>query len=242
MIHLLLACGAPSAPPLDVAPISSAVTEEAPAQVAERSSAPTPHGGALVAAQDAWVGSDAAGLRAALGRLAGESLPGSEAVAAPYRAAVRVALDATTGDAQRRGLADVMAACGACHVASQHVVIAQPAGLTEEETDVASFMRRHVWSMDRLREGLVGPYDLSWMVGAEALHEEGLDPQDVPDRRGAALAAQLHGLAGTARDAAPPDRARIYAEMLDTCVACHQFAGPPAPGAPAPAAESALSP
>ncbi|MCG6954434.1 MAG: hypothetical protein LJF04_00455 [Gemmatimonadetes bacterium] len=123
------------------------------------------------------------------------------------------------------------AACGSCHTAMQagprlNVPSAPPtpaAGATPEE-----HMNRHAWASDRLWEGLIGPSDGSWIVGAAVLTGPALDfgPPGSASQRVLDLQAKVTQLATSARETRGlQDRATIYGELLETCAECHDILG-----------------
>lgn len=75
-------------------------------------------------------------------------------------------------------------------------------------------MARHVWASERMWEGLVGPGDLGWNSGAEALVGGWLNTRE--------LVRQIYDLGGKARTAAnSSERAELYGEFLHSCNECH---------------------
>lgn len=123
------------------------------------------------------------------------------------------------------------AACGSCHTALKagprlNVPSAPPtpaAGATPE-----AHMNRHAWATDRLWEGLIGPSDASWTVGAAVLTGPALDfgPPGSASAQVLDLQAKVTQLATKARETHDlQGRATIYGQLLDTCADCHQILG-----------------
>ncbi len=126
-----------------------------------------------------------------------------------------------------RGMAQLAAACGACHTAVEvtpTLMASMPRG---EDESLTGHMRKHYRAADLLYRGLVVPSDDSWNRGADALTG---DPVELELKRGStpqpeieALAKQLHGLAQQARKATDARaRSEIYGQMLATCSDCHK--------------------
>ncbi len=241
LMALWWGCAAPEAPaeqpaPAVVAEVAApAEPAESPAEEARRAEM-RHHFQRVLRAQDAVIAGDSSAAReqlAGLARLdpsAGPPPAGGHALTKLREAA---AAGAAAGDLAgvAAGLAGALRQCGACHQATGDALRLPPVGQTVDGGDVQAAMARHVWALDRLFDGLVGPSAVSWQVGAEALHEDAISEDDVPGDDAAALAAQLHELGGKARDERNNDlRAAIYGELLVTCAACHAIAGPPAPG------------
>lgn len=119
------------------------------------------------------------------------------------------------------------AACGSCHQAlngGPRFVVGSdaPGGNTQEAQ-----MVRHLWAVDRMWEGLVGPSDEAWSAGATALSETGpaLAPMfristPVPDIE--TLLGEINRLALQATEAtSPQERGELYGTLLGTCNRCH---------------------
>ena len=88
-------------------------------------------------------------------------------------------------------------------------------------------MQRHLWAMDRLWEGLVGPSEMAWQEGSKVLAANPFpanalpiseDLQPVAKKQLAAIAA-LAKQAGSVTELA--DRSKLYGKLLGTCSGCH---------------------
>ncbi len=127
-----------------------------------------------------------------------------------------------------RSLARMGTACGNCHRITDggpHLRIEEAPPLTSAPE---GHMNRHVWAVDRLWEGIIGPSDAAWAAGAAALvgapltFGAGTATSDQADQ----LARKVHDLATRAGAASEPkDRAAVYGELLQTCTLCHEALG-----------------
>lgn len=125
------------------------------------------------------------------------------------------------------GAAHLASLCGGCHLATTSVTSFEWTPAPAENGGAKERMQRHLWAMDRLWEGLVGPSDMSWQEGAAVLLSKPfpaeallIDGRPLPDaehrlRKITALAKEASGAARAS------DRARVYGELLATCSACH---------------------
>jgi hypothetical protein len=138
---------------------------------------------------------------------------------AEVQAAARAVADASTTDEALRREARLAAACAACHVAARafpafHAVAPLPSD--------APVMAKHLWAVDRLREGMVGVDDGSWRAGLDELARTAA-PWTRRDQ--ATLARRLQALADQARATQQTDgldeRAAEYGAMLVVCARCH---------------------
>jgi cytochrome c556 len=127
-----------------------------------------------------------------------------------------------------RSLARMGTACGNCHRVTDggpHLKLGEAPPLTSAPEE---HMNRHIWAVDRLWEGIIGPSDASWAAGAAALvgapltFGAGGATSDQADQ----LARKVHDLATRATAATDPkDRAAVYGELLQTCTLCHEALG-----------------
>ncbi|HET9623412.1 MAG TPA: hypothetical protein VFP84_18695, partial [Kofleriaceae bacterium] len=140
--------------------------------------------------------------------------------------ATAVGTAATVEEACQR-TASLAAACARCHAETgvSPEFRAPPAAPPDRPT-IDARMTRHVWAVERIREGVIGGDDSAWRAGLDVLAQAPL-PWRASDGARGALAKQLHDVADRARHRAP-DRARTYGELLVTCAACHATATPPA--------------
>ncbi|HLT37051.1 MAG TPA: hypothetical protein VK034_12220, partial [Enhygromyxa sp.] len=121
----------------------------------------------------------------------------------------------------------VIETCGACHAAvGGGPKFADASPVPEGESSEAR-MQRHQWAAQRMREGMIGPSDERWQLGASAVSVA--PPQPCPIESAEILPADVLQLRETiyevgARAAATKtaeDRARVYGEYLSTCAGCH---------------------
>ena len=117
--------------------------------------------------------------------------------------------------------ADLGVACGSCHKKGEgpKVEVGSP---PEAGSTVKSQMRRHAWANERLWEGLYVPSDDAWKAGVDALKGD-IFPKDalkgVHARSAVATLKRVVESAGSKKT--PQDRAATYAQILETCAACH---------------------
>lgn len=169
---------------------------------------------------------DARDLARAIGVVADEA--GLQAWA-PQSAAVReraVALsNATSVDEACRRMARLAEACAHCHVAANAVPeFRGPPELPPDRPTVDARMARHLWAIERVREGMIGAAEEPWRAGLDVLATAPL-PWATTEGDRAALANRVHELADRARHRGAGDtgeeRTRTYGELLVTCAACH---------------------
>lgn len=124
-------------------------------------------------------------------------------------------------------LGDVGLACAACHArvsAKVHYAQGEMPAVSEA---TKAHMTRHLWAMDRLWEGLIGPSNERWTLGEQALHDHTLDAETLHGRDAGESPSDymdwwIHQkgpeLASTADQAG---RAKLYGQVLTACAACH---------------------
>lgn len=131
--------------------------------------------------------------------------------------------DTTSLPIAARAFADIAVECGQCHK-SRGVKV--PFKTVPEPTDKGQ-MRHHAWAAERMWEGLVGPSDELWQMGANALGATALhEPQLAPGVESLikTMAARVQTLGNKAAGADDPiHRARVYGELLGTCAVCHKL-------------------
>ena len=132
---------------------------------------------------------------------------------------------ATNVDEACRRTAKLAEACASCHVGTNAVPeFREPPRLPPDRPTVEGRMVRHVWAVERIREGVIGAVDEPWRAGLDVLAQAPL-PWATAEAERAPLAKKLHDLADRARQRAGidtnADRARTYGELLVTCAACH---------------------
>lgn len=143
----------------------------------------------------------------------------------------QAAAQAKTPGQASSALGRVAGACAACHKEAKRGPAFPPAGAPEDLPDPKVHMWRHQWAVDRLWEGLSGPYDEAWKVGAAQLSEPALKPVafgvDASDwKHYGKLARRIHELGGEAEKAqTPTERAEVFGSLLSTCGECHSALG-----------------
>ena len=143
------------------------------------------------------------------------------------RAFARSVLRAESIADAARCTAEMAAACGRCHQASDGGPKLDGASMPPSGPTSVQHMGRHLWAADRMWDGLVGPSDRMWQLGATALAEDPLflDTGDTENHEVATLAKEVHALGVTARNQMPDSRAGLYGRLLVTCARCHALVG-----------------
>ena len=118
--------------------------------------------------------------------------------------------------------------CGRCHVASRATPVASiPSGAVPGGEGTERHAARLGWALERLWEGVQGPSEVSWELGAQALDDsasvaegirEGVRPVAQPGETADRLLALAWqgGRTGEARE-----QARLLGEIVLTCARCH---------------------
>lgn len=128
-----------------------------------------------------------------------------------------------------RRAARLAGACARCHVATSAMPeFAHPPVLPQDRPTVESRMARHMWAVERIREGVLGGDDASWRAGLDVLAGASL-PAPATEADRVALARRVRELTAPARSGGKAstldDRARMYGEILVTCAGCHTADG-----------------
>ena len=225
---LLALGGVATRPRLRGTPVPQTHPQAAPTEVRPRMREHFAKGAAM---RDAVIRADLEGVRAPAKWLAEHPQDDLPAAAEPniremQRLAAVVAAAPDLAQAAR-GVANLAAACGACHTAIQVTPTLMATVPRAEDKTLAGHMRKHYRAADLLYRGLVVPSEHSWNLGAEVLTGDPVElelsqgPMAKPEIE--ALAKRLHGLAeeaGKAGDAKA--RSEVYGRMLETCSECHQ--------------------
>lgn len=190
------------------------------------------HGAQVGLAQTSIIRGDLEGARKAAQWLAEhEEHPGlPQGVMSPaedVRAFARGVVRAGSVEDAARSVAEIASACGRCHQAAAAGPTVAAYTMPPSGTMPAPHMLRHIWAADRMWDGLVGPSDRSWELGATGLMEDPLfqdaQAQENPEVR--TLAKQVHALGATARTTPPAHRAGVYGRLLLACAQCHAVMG-----------------
>lgn len=123
------------------------------------------------------------------------------------------------------------ASCGGCHVATNggpNFVVGSeaPGGSSQED-----HMIRHLWAVDRMWEGLVGPSEEAWVAGTEALAAtspsilEAIRAEIPPDALEGFLAGVEDAAVGAQEAKGSAERASAYALVVESCTQCHMALG-----------------
>jgi cytochrome c553 len=189
----------------------------------------------VVAIRDAVIAGDLRRARAPAAWLAEHGGPRSAPASwEPYRVEVRriaagLSDGSTVSEAAAR-TAQMAAICGLCHrAAGVRIERDMPALVERWNTGTERLMMRHRWAVDRLWEGLVGPSDTAWEIGARVLADAPLETSDVATEgpihpRRAELVEELHRLGDLAPSATQPgQRAALVGKLLATCSGCHSL-------------------
>lgn len=129
--------------------------------------------------------------------------------------------------------------CRACHSARGAIVSFVWEPLPTGDTSRVTRMKRHAWGAARLWEGLIGPSEYLWDLGAQVMVDAELRalmvgrPSDDQDMR--ELYARVHELSTRALTVDTPEaEAALHGDLMQTCVRCHQLARDPVPAEPPP--------
>lgn len=148
-------------------------------------------------------------------------------VTATRDAARAVAASASLGNAAV-ATAFAVNACGECHAAAKITPNMPEVSPPPSQPGTAARMREHLYAVDLMYRGMVGPSDALWKQGAEALKGSPLGDKDMgkASKDLAASEARVHELAGRAAQAADAgSRIAIYGELIGSCAGCHAMHG-----------------
>jgi hypothetical protein len=147
------------------------------------------------------------------------------------QAAARLTSESETLAAAASGVASMARSCGGCHEAtgggpdfggpSKRERASPPSDTLDAR------MKRHMWAVDRVWEGLTAPSDEAWTDGTSALEHTPATPPitdpPLPPRFVTALLA-MRELAAEASDATSlAQRADVYGRLLAGCAGCHAY-------------------
>lgn len=230
MFFMLLAC-ASKTPQVAQAPAEPAAAP-VPEASAEGSGDETlafhmsEHYAKTLVARDSFIHGEIGAAREALAWIGSHPEPeGMPAEAGPFLAQMRAAgtagAEATSPDATAKGIADLGAACGSCHVAFSVSPSIEIGTAPPPSTELLPHMIRHQWAVGAMWVGLVSASDEAWTQGAGALSEAAL-PEGAYQVPQVSEAAWKH--AETAHAAAASqeaDRSQTYATVVASCAGCH---------------------
>lgn len=116
-------------------------------------------------------------------------------------------------------------ACAGCHLelGKPRLTRAEPPA---EGSGAQPHMARHQWAADHLWDGLMAPSDALWRAGADVMADAPLEPAALAPEQSAptdvsALAESVHAHARAARATPKEERAAAYAQLIESCSACH---------------------
>jgi len=186
-----------------------------------------------ILSQDALIQGDLEKVRSRLARIVKQELPASAPQSwGPYHTrlheAARSASRISSLESAGSVMGDVAEACGACHAALGVGNIYYWPAPPDQDDKFKTAMRTHQWAVERLWEGVTGPFEEAWPRGAEALAVIRLFEDDGDTVKGS-LQAREDELRDMGRKAKATtglhERAVIYGRLLATCAGCHQEAG-----------------
>lgn len=153
--------------------------------------------------------------------------PGAEAYMERLRDQADRVAGAETLHRAAEATAEMAAACGNCHAELDRSTPFSLASTPPPAAPSAGHMLRHLWGADRMWEGLMGPSDDLWGIGALALTDAPLGFDDAAGSEVVeALARSVHDIGSRAEEAVGPgDRAELYGRLLGTCADCHRLLG-----------------
>jgi cytochrome c553 len=153
---------------------------------------------------------------------------GSELHMSAMRTAARSVARAPTLTEAAAGAAEIAQSCAGCHQSYRAGPAIEIAFQPAAGESVGAHMARHRWALDRLWEGIAGPSDASWAAGLTVLSEDPLDLAQLAEQGGSvgiAMGRRLHELGSEGRSSdSVRERARLFTEILQTCVECHEVA------------------
>ena len=145
--------------------------------------------------------------------------------------AARAVANAADIKAAAQGSAQMAAACGTCHAASNSKPVFQVPAPPAPKNDTVAHMLAHKHAVDLLYQGLAVPSDEAWAQGANSLKSAPLMPKaagksDKPSKEGEKAEADTHAMADKALAAKDPKtRGEVYAELVGQCASCHALYG-----------------
>lgn len=130
--------------------------------------------------------------------------------------------------AASRATGELVRTCSDCHarLTGPTRLEIDPAPRTDDSARRAR-MRRHVWAMNELWDGLVGNSEEPWRAGAAVLADPALGPAELVPSRSATpeieqMAKTLQKLGARAQATSDTTlRSEAYGEILSTCAGCH---------------------
>jgi cytochrome c553 len=125
-----------------------------------------------------------------------------------------------------QGIGRIGEACASCHAA-----VGGPKVAVEEAPDAGSRTgfdpAQHVWAVDRMWVGLIGPSEQAWRRGSAVLVSAPFEPavriatREVPPEV-AILSNRFHELGRRAQNVDVDRRGGVLGDVLATCATCHE--------------------
>lgn len=231
LLFVSLACSpktAPVTPAPESAPPAAVETEASPPVASDMAL----HFPKAIMVRDAVVRGDLQDAKQSLSWLADHSEPqglpeDSQPFQQAFKQTAQEGSEAQDLQAAAMAVSELGQACANCHATFQGPAAstADLATMPVGDSTVAH-MLRHNWAADRLWEGLIGPSDDAWTLGAQALAEVPVTLHEEKDPAFAEMATRIHTLGDQALTVPAEERARLYGELLGTCVSCHEFTRP----------------
>lgn len=225
---LLIACGTAPQPISEAAPLDP----PAPVEVdsAQLRAHMHEHLSKATIAYEALIHGDMKGAREALAWLGEHDAPtlpdGAEPFVGRMRDLAAKGAVAPQYDEVAAQIAEMGAACGACHQAQQVNPTLELGEPPASSGDVHAHMARHQWAVQALWTGLVVPADGPWAAGVQALSDDHLDDKafEVPElsEQAKTQGRAVHTVArGAAMLTTRQDRAKAFATIATACAGCH---------------------
>jgi cytochrome c553 len=231
-LTVVVACGGSSQPPAEPA----APATPAPAAQSEASKHMHEHLARVTEIQEAVTRGDleAAGVPAAW--LADHEPPaGLPATVveelANMKKTSKMVVDATNINDAGTATAQLLAACGTCHTKTNVVVKFDDLPRPPAGAGVSAHMLEHQWAMDLMMQGLVGPSEMKWRQGAEALKVSPMAAEELPQDEKLtdeikSFEKKVHEWADKAVNAGDMgSKVAIYGEVTAGCASCHGLHG-----------------
>lgn len=223
------ACGSPQPPADTVKPV------EPPGPAVDIKNYMHDHLGHITAIHEAVIRGDLEAVAQPASWIANAADVPVPASAATYRPDVKktaaMAAGAKDLKSAATATAQLVAACGACHLAAKATVVWAEPVKPAEGTGAAPHMLEHQWALDLMYQGLARPSDETWNKGVAALKASPLVAKDLPKDEKLtkdiiAYEQSVHALADRATVATDiGSKVAVYSEAIASCAGCHGLHG-----------------
>jgi cytochrome c553 len=213
---------------------ASAPARERPTEV-EMVAAMEAHYSVVILAHDALLQGNLETFRSQLALVPDQGLPPTSPqhwlpLHEKLQAAALAGANAADLDTAASTLAQVLLACGTCHVALGTGPTYPAPAPDDGDNVLQTAMLDHQWATERLWEGVTGPWDNAWERGADSLAMLELfgeaDPELTLSDELRRREQELREIGEEARTTTALDeRAALYGRLLATCGGCHQLMG-----------------